>query len=78
MYLLSGGLGAIGLVVAEHLAREFKAKLVLVGRSALPAEAQWEAAVNDAAESEASKRILRKLIEIRSLAGGLPEATPTW
>ena len=48
VYLLTGGLGAIGLVVAEHLAREFKARLVLVGRSALPAEAQWEAALNDA------------------------------
>ena len=71
VYLLSGGLGGIGLVVAEHLAREFKARLVLVGRSPLPPEAQWEASLDDAAQSEAIKRIIRKLIEIRSHAGGL-------
>ncbi|MGA3265029.1 MAG: SDR family oxidoreductase, partial [Terracidiphilus sp.] len=71
VYLLTGGLGAIGLVVAEHLAREFNARLVLVGRSALPTEAQWEASLDDAGQSEAGKQTIRKLIEIRSLAGGL-------
>ena len=71
VYLLTGGLGGMGLVVAEHLAREFKARLVLVGRSALPDEAQWEVALDDAAHSEAAKQAIRKLIEIRSLAGGL-------
>ena len=71
VYLLTGGLGGIGLVVAEHLAREFKARLVLVSRSTLPDEAQWEAALNDAAQSEAVKQTIRKLIEIRSIAGGL-------
>ena len=71
VYLLTGGLGAIGLVVAEHLAREFKARLVLMGRSALPPEAQWEAFLDDAGQSEAGKQTIRKLIEIRSLAGGL-------
>lgn len=71
VYLLTGGLGGIGLVVAEHLAREFKARLVLIGRSTLPEEAQWETALEDASLSEAVKQTIRKLIEIRSLAGGL-------
>ena len=71
VYLLTGGLGGIGLVVAEHLAREFKARLVLVGRSTLPDEAKWEAALNDAAQTETVKQTIHKLIEIRSLAGGL-------
>ena len=39
VYLITGGLGGIGLVVAEHLAREFNARLVLVTRSTLPLEA---------------------------------------
>src|SRR6185437_273934 len=30
VYLITGGLGGIGLVVAEHMAREFNARLVLV------------------------------------------------
>ena len=71
VYLLTGGLGGIGLVVAEHLAREFKARLVLVSRSTLPDEAQWETTLNDAAHSESFKQTIRKLIEIRSHAGGL-------
>ncbi|MEO8382098.1 MAG: SDR family NAD(P)-dependent oxidoreductase [Acidobacteriota bacterium] len=34
VYLITGGLGGLGLIFAEYLARQFQAKLVLVGRSA--------------------------------------------
>ncbi len=71
VYLITGGLGGIGLVVAEHLAREFKARLVLVTRSTLPLEASWEAAVNDPQQTDANKQRIRKLLEIRAIAGGL-------
>jgi thioesterase domain-containing protein/NAD(P)-dependent dehydrogenase (short-subunit alcohol dehydrogenase family)/acyl carrier protein len=71
VYLITGGLGALGLTVAEHLAREFQARLVLVGRSALPPEAMWESALHDGAQSEADKERIRKLIAIRAVAGGL-------
>ena len=71
VYLITGGVGGLGLVVAEHLARDFKARLVLVGRSKLPPESQWEVSLNDAQLSESSRRTIRKLIEIRSFAGGL-------
>jgi phthiocerol/phenolphthiocerol synthesis type-I polyketide synthase E len=36
VYLLTGGLGGIGLALAEHLARTVQAKLILIGRSGLP------------------------------------------
>jgi acyl transferase domain-containing protein/thioesterase domain-containing protein len=71
VYLITGGLGGLGLVVAEHLAREFKARLVLVGRSALPPESNWESALNEAGQTDATKRTIRKLIELRSVADGL-------
>jgi acyl transferase domain-containing protein/thioesterase domain-containing protein len=71
VYLITGGLGGIGLVVAERLAREFKARLVLVTRSAMPPEAEWEAFLKDAQQTEAEKRKIQKLIEIRSLGGEL-------
>jgi acyl transferase domain-containing protein/thioesterase domain-containing protein len=71
VYLITGGLGGIGLIVAEHLAREFNARLVLVSRSKLPPETEWEAALNGSQHTEPDKQRIRKLIEIRSLAGGL-------
>ena len=41
VYLITGGLGGLGFIFAEHLAKKFQAKLVLVGRSA-PNSAQQE------------------------------------
>ncbi|MBL8756621.1 MAG: SDR family NAD(P)-dependent oxidoreductase [Planctomycetes bacterium] len=41
VYLVTGGLGGIGLQVAAHLARQ-RAKLVLVGRRGLPPRATWD------------------------------------
>ncbi|CAM2010576.1 non-ribosomal peptide synthetase/type I polyketide synthase [Acanthopleuribacter pedis] len=40
-YLIAGGLGGIGLLLAEWMAREAKANLVLIGRGGLPARETW-------------------------------------
>lgn len=74
VYLITGGLGALGLAVAEHLARAFKARLALVGRTSLPPESEWEIALRAPGLSEPDRQRLRKLIQIRSLAGGLAVA----
>lgn len=37
-YIITGGAGGLGLIFAEHLAKEFQARLVLSGRSALKPE----------------------------------------
>jgi amino acid adenylation domain-containing protein len=39
--LITGGMGGIGLELAHHLARESQARLVLVGRTALPPRDSW-------------------------------------
>lgn len=41
-YLITGGLGGVGFLLAEHLARTAQARLVLVGRSAFPEREEWE------------------------------------
>ncbi len=41
-YLLTGGLGRIGLVLADYLARTVRARLVLVGRTGLPPRSDWD------------------------------------
>jgi phthiocerol/phenolphthiocerol synthesis type-I polyketide synthase E len=43
VYLITGGLGGIGLVLAEHLARRAQARLALLGRSELPEREAWPA-----------------------------------
>jgi acyl transferase domain-containing protein len=43
VYLITGGLGRVGLALGEYLARSVKAKIVLVGRSEIPPRDEWEA-----------------------------------
>ncbi len=40
VYLITGGLGGLGQIFATHLAKEFKARLVLTGRSVLTDESR--------------------------------------
>ncbi len=42
VYLITGGLGGIGLVLARYLAANVKAGLILTGRSSLPTRQEWE------------------------------------
>lgn len=42
VYLITGGLGKIGLLLAGYLARTVQAKLVLLGRSAFPERHTWD------------------------------------
>ena len=41
-YLITGGLGSMGLAFAKYLASQVRANLVLVGRSDLPDEESWD------------------------------------
>jgi len=42
VYLILGGLGGIGGALAEYLADAVQAKLILIGRSNIPAREEWE------------------------------------
>jgi len=42
VYLITGGLGKIGIAISEYLAERYRAKLVLVGRFSLPARESWD------------------------------------
>jgi amino acid adenylation domain-containing protein len=41
VYLITGGLGGIGLVLAENLAKTVAAKLILIGRTVFPKRDDW-------------------------------------
>jgi len=42
IYLITGGLGGMGLTLAEYLAKTVHAKLILIGRSTFPPRGEWE------------------------------------
>ncbi|MFD7660273.1 SDR family NAD(P)-dependent oxidoreductase [Actinosynnema sp. NPDC059797] len=47
VYVVTGGLGGIGLAMAERLARAARARVVLLGRTGLPRRADWPALLAD-------------------------------
>jgi len=67
VYLITGGLGGIGLKVADWLARTVQARLVLTNRSALPAKEEWEAWI---AGHGMEDRVSRRIAAVRQLEAG--------
>lgn len=55
VYLLSGGLGGVGLEVAKYLLRSHQARLLIVGRTRLPERNDWPAHLER--EDEVSRRV---------------------
>ncbi len=66
VYLITGGLGGIGLVLAEYFAQAVQAKLVLVGRSTLPKKSEWEQWLITHDETDDTSRKIRKVQELES------------
>jgi acyl transferase domain-containing protein/thioesterase domain-containing protein/acyl carrier protein len=64
VYLITGGLGGIGLALAEHLARTVHARLVLVGRTPLPPPSAWGSLTE---ASEGADTALRKIQKLREM-----------
>ncbi|QYC42677.1 Phthiocerol synthesis polyketide synthase type I PpsE [Nonomuraea coxensis DSM 45129] len=76
VYLVTGGLGGIGLAMAERLAEQFRARLVLLGRTPVPPREEWDAILaSDSAVPEVRRRLegLRRLeaagAEVVTVAG---------
>jgi acyl transferase domain-containing protein/acyl carrier protein len=67
VYLINGGLGGIGLVIARHLAETLKPKLILTGRSPFPAKNQWEQWLDTHDSSDNTGRKIRKVKELEVL-----------
>ena len=66
VYLVTGGLGGIGLTFAEFLAREHQAKLALLGITALPPRDEWKSWVAEHGERHRTSQRIRKVQELES------------
>ncbi|NOQ25905.1 MAG: acyltransferase domain-containing protein [Bacteroidales bacterium] len=69
VYIITGGLGGIGLDIAEYLGKVYKAKVILLGRSQFPSRNEWDNWINEKGlDDSISKKIL--VIKEIELEGG--------
>ncbi|MEV6559363.1 SDR family NAD(P)-dependent oxidoreductase [Nocardia sp. NPDC051756] len=66
VYLITGGLGGVGLAMAHRLAEHVRARLVLVGRTGLPDESTWDDLL---ADPGTPAELARRILEVRALVG---------
>jgi acyl transferase domain-containing protein/acyl carrier protein len=66
VYLITGGLGGIGLTLAERLAERVQARIALLGRSALPPREAWGSWLDTHPEDDAASRRIRRLQAIEA------------
>jgi acyl transferase domain-containing protein/thioesterase domain-containing protein/acyl carrier protein len=67
VHLITGGFGGIGLSIAEHIAKSSDSPtLVLVGRSPLPPESSWEAAVAAADTDPRTRQRIDAILQLRT------------
>lgn len=71
VYVITGGLGRIGLALADTLARDHRARLLLMSRTRLPERSDWDGWLADPACPPELAAKLTRLLEIESAGGGL-------
>jgi NAD(P)-dependent dehydrogenase (short-subunit alcohol dehydrogenase family)/acyl carrier protein len=61
VYLITGGLGGIGIVLGEYLAHTLQARLVLTQRSPFPHRAEWETWLTTHEERDSTSQKIRRI-----------------
>jgi acyl transferase domain-containing protein/thioesterase domain-containing protein/acyl carrier protein len=67
VYLITGGLGGVGLAIAEYLAKTVQARLVLIGRQGLPARSEWPQHLANGSASPSLVQRIRQVMAIEAL-----------
>lgn len=67
VYLITGGLGGLGLVLAEYLAQTVQAKLILIGRSPFPAFSEWQQWLSTHEPQNSTSIKIKKLQNLEAL-----------
>ncbi|MBN3925717.1 SDR family NAD(P)-dependent oxidoreductase [Nostoc sp. NMS4] len=69
MYLLTGGLGGIGVEIAKYLLTHYQVRLLLVGRTAIPQRNLWETHLQKTDDSISQS--IRTLLTLEQLEGDI-------
>lgn len=69
VYLITGGLGKVGIAISEYLARNYRAKLVLIGRSSLPGRESWNARIGGDQADDPVQAKIRTIERLETLGG---------
>lgn len=67
IYLVTGGLGDLALVIARELASRYRARLVLTGRLSLPAREEWDKIVLRSSRNDRLRRAIEAIRELEAL-----------
>ncbi|MEX2492517.1 MAG: SDR family NAD(P)-dependent oxidoreductase [Nitrospirales bacterium] len=67
VYLITGGLGGIGIVLGEYLAHTLQARLVLTQRSPFPHRAEWETWLTTHDERDSTSQKIRRIRDWEAL-----------
>jgi acyl transferase domain-containing protein/acyl carrier protein len=67
VYLITGGLGNIGLTLAEYLAASIQAKLVLLARSNFPAKTEWDRWLESHDKNDATSVKIRRVRDLEHI-----------
>ncbi|MFC2145723.1 amino acid adenylation domain-containing protein, partial [Acidobacteriota bacterium] len=69
VYLITGGLGDIGYTLAEYLIKRVYGKVILTGRSQLPARETWTQYLNNGDKEDWTCQGIRKMQQLLELGG---------
>ena len=69
VYFITGGLGGIGLALADYLSESFQARLVLISRTSLPEKQSWLSWLQNHDKQERISQIIQQLQKIESKGG---------
>ncbi|MFZ1289533.1 MAG: SDR family NAD(P)-dependent oxidoreductase, partial [Melioribacteraceae bacterium] len=64
IYLITGGFGKIGLTIAQYLAKNYKATIILIDQIEIPHKENWEKVISNSKNSDSIITKIKQLIEI--------------
>ncbi|MFV2196813.1 beta-ketoacyl synthase N-terminal-like domain-containing protein [Nocardiopsis sp. LOL_012] len=75
VYLITGGLGAMGLTLARHLVDTVRARIVLVGRTPLPPRGTWRRWLDEHPADDTTGSRIRAVLDLEEAGGEVLVAT---